>query len=115
MTPQIEAATQQIEEILAQAPGLITYGDLGKELDPEQPAYSSRMRAALRAITESDALAGRPIRTSLVVNKRTRIPGGTFFEQTRQAGREVPESKPGMRAFAESEQQKVFAARGRRN
>jgi hypothetical protein len=32
----------------------------------------------------------------------------------RQAGREVPESKPGLRAFAESEQQKVLGARGRR-
>lgn len=109
----VEEAADQVGSALdelARSGHPATYEAIGLRLDPTQPPWSSRLRAALAATVQEDVAARRPVRASLVVGKATRIPGPGFFTQVAAAGRDVPDLAAARRAFAEAEQQRVFAA-----
>jgi hypothetical protein len=86
----------------------ITYGALARDLDIPGPGAIARLTAALEALMETDAAAGRPFRAALCAGRLSGgLPAQGFYDKALALGR-FDGNDPA--AFATTERAALFAA-----
>lgn len=63
-----------------------SYGTLARDLGLTGPATIARLTAALEALMETDAAAGRPLRAALVTQRGGTLPAQGFFDRAAALG-----------------------------
>lgn len=77
----------------ARAGQFVHYGELAKMLgiDTNNPHFAAQVGAVLGRISEDEIAAGRPMLSSIVVSKDTKLPGRGFFN----LGEQLRQTRPG--------------------
>lgn len=88
MASHLGSAIDEVRDILvdlARKKQTIFYGELCAQVKSEKLiANGSRLAALLTEISRQEHVAGRPLLSVLVVNKRQRIPSAPFFLRARE-------------------------------
>lgn len=80
---------------------LATYGYLAEHVG--RHPHSAALWGILGKVIEEDAKAGKPLRSSLIVNVNTDKPGKQYYETAREQGLDIPDEQ----AFWEDQLQRL--------